>query len=51
MNLVNDAILYLLFADSRMAIIFSATPLAEAGFCPVTRFPSAMLLADQGAAA
>ncbi|MEH2214117.1 hypothetical protein [Nostoc sp.] len=25
------------------AIVFSATPLAEAGFCPVTRFPSAML--------
>src|SRR5262249_14046138 len=32
---------------SKSSIIFSATPLAEAGFCPVTRFPSATLNACQ----
>src|SRR5262249_7868409 len=38
-----------LHAGSRSSIIFTATPLAEAGFCPVTRFPSATLNACQGA--
>src|SRR5215467_8285337 len=37
-----------LHAGSRTSIIFSATPLAEAGFCPVTRFPSATLNGCQG---
>src|SRR5690606_13593066 len=30
-------------AGAMLAIIFSPAPLAEAGFCPVTRLPSAML--------
>src|SRR5262249_53918697 len=40
----------LLQATFKSSIIFTATPLAEAGFCPVTRFPSATLNACQGAA-
>src|SRR6516225_11771750 len=40
----------LLQATFKSSIIFSATPLAEAGFCPVTRFPSATLNACQGTA-
>src|SRR5262245_3071974 len=39
----------LLYATSNSLIIFTATPLAEAGFCPVTRFPSATLNGCQGA--
>src|SRR5262245_14550644 len=35
-------------AAYKRSIIFSATPLAEAGFCPVTRFPSATLNGCQG---
>ena len=35
-------------APSSSLIIFSATPLAEAGFWPVTSLPSAMLKACQG---
>ncbi len=29
--------------DPKSAIVFSATPSVEVGFCPVTRFPSALL--------